>query len=208
MFTKEIVLTLPLMIVLYEFCFFGLETNTCRKNIKNINWKHLAPFLIMLLIIPLTMAGARSINLGEIGRLAEETQTISRGHYLLTQFRVLTTYLRLLFVPLNQNLDYDYPISLTLFHIPTLLSFLLLLLILTAGVVLFRRYRLVSFCIFFFFLTLSVESSIIPIRDVIFEHRLYLPMAGYTLFLERFNQCSFVNDRPSAGVNKVSGGFH
>src|SRR3989304_5408453 len=34
------------------------------------------------------------------------------------------------------------------------------------------------FGIFWFFITLSVESSIIPIRDVIFEHRLYLPLAG------------------------------
>lgn len=30
----------------------------------------------------------------------------------------------------------------------------------------------------FFFVTLSIESSIIPIRDVIFEHRMYLPFAG------------------------------
>lgn len=33
------------------------------------------------------------------------------------------------------------------------------------------------------FLTLFPESSIIPIRDVIFEHRLYLPMVGYSFFL-------------------------
>jgi tetratricopeptide (TPR) repeat protein len=34
---------------------------------------------------------------------------------------------------------------------------------------------LTAFGIFWFFIALSVESSIIPIRDVIFEHRLYLP---------------------------------
>lgn len=39
--------------------------------------------------------------------------------------------------------------------------------------------RLAAFGIFWFFITLSVESSIIPIRDVIVEHRLYLPSIGF-----------------------------
>jgi len=39
-------------------------------------------------------------------------------------------------------------------------------------------FRLSSFGILWFFLTLSVESSLIPIRDVIVEHRLYLPSFG------------------------------
>lgn len=38
--------------------------------------------------------------------------------------------------------------------------------------------RLISYGIFWFFLTLAVESSLIPIRDVIVEHRLYLPSFG------------------------------
>jgi tetratricopeptide (TPR) repeat protein len=38
--------------------------------------------------------------------------------------------------------------------------------------------RLIAFGIFWFFITLTVESSIIPIADVIFEHRVYLPSVG------------------------------
>ncbi|MBI4689826.1 MAG: tetratricopeptide repeat protein, partial [Nitrospirae bacterium] len=37
----------------------------------------------------------------------------------------------------------------------------------------------IAFGILWFFITLSVESSIIPIKDVIFEHRLYLPSIGF-----------------------------
>ena len=45
---------------------------------------------------------------------------------------------------------------------------------------LFKKYRLISFGIFWFFITLSVESSIIPIsQNVIFEHRTYLPSFGF-----------------------------
>jgi tetratricopeptide (TPR) repeat protein len=43
--------------------------------------------------------------------------------------------------------------------------------------------RLAAFGILWFFITLSVESSIIPIIDVIFEHRLYLPSIGFFIAL-------------------------
>ena len=41
--------------------------------------------------------------------------------------------------------------------------------------------RTAGFGIFLFFVALSVESSIIPIVDVMFEHRVYLPSAGAAL---------------------------
>lgn len=195
MFTKELFITLPLMILLYEFCFLldtpapvlrprrgGLRRRICRVR-KKMEWKYIIPFLVMLLIIPLTMIVSKSPYLGMMRKVAEGYGEISRGHYFLTQFRVMVTYLRLLFVPLNQNLDYDYHISNALWEMPTLASGSFLLLILTSGILLFRRYRLISFSIFWFFLTLSVESSVIPLLNVIFEHRLYLPMVGYSIFL-------------------------
>jgi tetratricopeptide (TPR) repeat protein len=113
---------------------------------------------------------------------------VSRWEYLLTQFRVIVTYLRLLALPVGQNLDYDYPVERTFFHLPVMLSFLLLAGIAVLGWYLIRRssrgergLRLAGFGILWFFLTLSVESSIVPIADVIFEHRVYLPSAGMFL---------------------------
>jgi tetratricopeptide (TPR) repeat protein len=40
-----------------------------------------------------------------------------------------------------------------------------------------RRWRLVSFCILWFFLHLVLESSVLGL-EIIYEHRLYLPMFG------------------------------
>jgi tetratricopeptide (TPR) repeat protein len=87
----------------------------------------------------------------------------------------------------NQNLDYDYPIYRSFSDPNVFLSFLLLFSIFCAAVYLLFKSRqgatpysrLVAFGIFWFFITLSVESSVIPIADVIFEHRLYLPSAGF-----------------------------
>lgn len=175
MFTKELVVTLPLMILLYEFCFLRVK--------KNVDWKYIVPFLAMLLIIPVTLISSKSPNSVMMIKLVEGYGEVSRGHYILTQFRVMLTYLRLLFIPLNQNLDYDYPIFKTLWEIPTLGSLCVLLLILSAGGLLFPRHRLISFSIFWFFLGVSVEATVVPSDDVIFEHRLYLPMVGYSIFL-------------------------
>jgi tetratricopeptide (TPR) repeat protein len=44
-------------------------------------------------------------------------------------------------------------------------------------------YRIIAFGIFWFFITLSVESSFIPILDVIYEHRVYLPSTGFFIAL-------------------------
>ncbi|MGD1075202.1 MAG: tetratricopeptide repeat protein [Thermodesulfovibrionales bacterium] len=182
--TKEISFTLPFTITLYEFLFF-----TGRK-IKRL--LHLIPILLTLLIIPLTFMGA-SQSLGDaIGAVSEVTRVMtpmSRWDYLFTQFRVIVMYIRLLFLPINQTLDYDYPLYHSLFEPEVFLSFLFLMALCFIGFYLFYRAKskdrksdqpleLIAFGVLWFFLTLSVESSIIPIVDLTFEHRLYLPSVG------------------------------
>lgn len=174
-FTKEIFITIPLAILLYEVCFF--EKGALLKKIKFI-----FPYLLVILLIPLIMSTSEVYNLGEAREITRLSEKIPRKDYLLTEFNVIPTYIRLLVFPINQNLDYDYPIYHSL-NLPTILSLLFLLSILGFGIYLFKRKPLLSFGIFFFFLTLSVESSIFPIPDVIFEHRLYLPCFGFCIFL-------------------------
>ncbi len=134
-------------------------------------------------------------------------QGISPRDYLFTQLNVLVYYISLLFVPVNQNLDYDYPLAKSLFRapearkgavlnipvLPPVVSLAILLLILAAGAYLFIRSKsagesgkradgmAVSFFIFWFFLILAPTSSFIPIVDVIFEHRLYLSTLGFSV---------------------------
>jgi tetratricopeptide (TPR) repeat protein len=178
--TKEMAFTLPLVIVLYEVMFLK---GSLRKRAS-----YLVPILLTMLIIPMSLLGA-DVLLGDvIGEFREATRLVTempRSDYLFTQFRVISTYMRLLFLPINQNLDYDYPAFHSFFDLPVLFSFLLLASIFSIGIILMHRsktaepaMRLVSFGILWFFITISVESSIIPIADVIFEHRAYLPNAG------------------------------
>ena len=109
--------------------------------------------------------------------------TVTPANYLITQFRVIVTYLRLLLIPTGQNVDHDFSPSTHFFEPATLSGFLFLTALLISAFILYNKQRLISFGIFWFFMTLAVESSIVPIADLIFEHRTYLPSLGFFLVL-------------------------
>lgn len=188
MFCKENVVTLPLAIVMIDLIFFAQKGG---KGKALLCW---VPFFAVTLAAFYFSGAALGIfhlfDLKKEGVAVKgilpvdlDKDVLSRGKYLLTQFNVLCTYLRLLIFPVNQNLDYDYPIAKTLFEVKTMTSLLFLTGLLGAAILWIKKNRLLSFGVFWFFLTLSVESSLIPIKDVIVEHRMYLPMAGCSLFL-------------------------
>jgi hypothetical protein len=112
-----------------------------------------------------------------------ETELVSRWSYLCTQFNVLVIYIRLLFLPIGQNLDYLYPFKSGFFDGYTPLAFMFLAGLAALGIWNRKKWPIITFGIFWFFITLSVESGIIPIRDAVFEHRLYLPMFGFALIV-------------------------
>ncbi|MBF0343505.1 MAG: tetratricopeptide repeat protein [Nitrospirae bacterium] len=186
--TKEISFTIPLTIAIYELMF--LEGSPKKRVLS------LAPLFMTMLVIPLTLIGSKGSlsDVEGIGRSIgiASSQSIDRGDYLITQFRVIVTYIRLLFLPAAQNLDYDYPVYRTLFSVEIIFSMLFLFSIIGLAIYLYvlsgrigerRFFRLTSFGILWFFVSLLVESSIIPIADVIFEHRLYLPSVGFCFVL-------------------------
>jgi tetratricopeptide (TPR) repeat protein len=154
---------------------------------------YITPLLLTMLIIPISLLETEKLKgdlMGNIGEVTRVDTNISRMDYLLTQFTVVATYIRLIFFPINQNLDYEFPIYNTFLTLEVFLSFLLLFFIFGLGIYMFLHsrtrdstYRIIAFGIFWLFITLSVESSFIPIVDVIFEHRVYLPSTGFFIAL-------------------------
>ncbi len=184
MFSKQITITIPLAIAMIEWIFLQPDVrlrDLCRK----IKWRYVLPVLGFLLIVPALYAfdirGILSIYHASSGSYRGEP--VDSYHYFLTQSRVILTYLRLLFVPIGQNLLYDFQMSKSWFEPRTLGAFLLLGCMLVSALRIRVRHRVMTFGILWFFLTLLVESSIIPIRHVIFEHRVYLPSVGFSFFI-------------------------
>jgi Flp pilus assembly protein TadD len=179
-FCKPIIATLPLVLLLYEACFLSPRA----KWNSDVVWS-VAPFFLIVLLLPLLLVldQDQTPDLGKYLAATCETGTIGRKTYFLTQLCVLTTYLRLLVLPFHLNLDYDYPLSTSFFQFPTWLCGGMLLVLIIFAVRIIRKHRLIGFAIFWYFITLSLESSIFPIADVIFEHRLYLAVLGFALLV-------------------------
>jgi tetratricopeptide (TPR) repeat protein len=186
--TKEIAFTLPVALLLLEAV---LLDGPWRRRLLG-----LAPFAATMVLIPATLllaaapSGAPQVNLIEPMRV----QTgMARLDYLLTQSTVVVRYLGLLVLPVGQTIDHDVTLRTSLSD-PAVLAATAVLLALAgaAGGMLLaassRRarpadpaLRLAALGIGWFFLALSVESSIIPIVDLMVEHRVYLPFAGLSL---------------------------
>ena len=96
--------------------------------------------------------------------------------YLLSQSGVIVHYLRLSFWPQGQCFFGNWPIAQTIFDV---LPHALCILSLLIGALwsLFQR-PMLGFLGGWFFLILAPTSSIVPIRDFVFEHRMYLPLAA------------------------------
>lgn len=172
MFTKENIATLPLMILLYDLCFL--------QQGKGFKWRFVLPFLLLLPVVPISVAVARPVIFTDVIKLLNNPLESSFG-YLCTQLNVLVTYLRLFLFPAGLNVDYEYPAAQVFWGMPTLASFSILTFFFIMGIAAFSRHRLAAFGIFWFFLALLPESSIIPITDPIYEHRLYLPLVGCSI---------------------------
>jgi tetratricopeptide (TPR) repeat protein len=108
---------------------------------------------------------------------------MTSGERLLTELRVLIFYLSLMVFPYpgRLSLEHTFTISHSLTDpITTLMAAAMLIALLIAALRLARRHPMLSFCILWFPVTQSIESSFIGL-ELAFEHRLYLPMLGFSL---------------------------
>jgi len=185
MLTKQNAFTFPLLIALYEILF--LSGPLRRRLIR------LIPHLMTLSIVPGLLAVAAAGGTGGLSSVvasARAGSALSRLEYLWNQFPVVIAYLRLIAWPAGQNVDWDPPVYSSPLEPPVLLSVLGLTLL--AGCALWSlmhsrksdpAWRLVGYGILWFLVALAVESSLIPIEDLLVEHRVYLPSAGIFMAL-------------------------
>ncbi|MEP7197127.1 MAG: tetratricopeptide repeat protein [Saprospiraceae bacterium] len=179
-FTKENSYTLPFALILVEVlfirkCLIPTELKSKRKMIILFA----IGFLFLILILQFGTGIFKTLPPDS----HNDFRAISAMNYLSTQFSVLIKYIQLLILPINLNLDYDYKLASGFFEWRTIASFILLSAILVIAMTLYKNYRIISFGILWFFLSISIESSFKPISDLIFEHRTYLPSVGYFLVL-------------------------
>ncbi len=189
MFTKEIAIVLPVVVVLYEYFFLREAEPSNRRDKKEVIKTNMirAGSLLIILLFTYILPAFHQFNF--IDRFmhyrfiseSHDYEKITFGQYFLTQMRMIVFSLRLLFIPLGQNIDHDIVLSKSIIEPGTLFSLAAVLSIIVSAVRLRPKYLLLKFGIFWFLVTYSI--NFIPKANIFFEHYLYWPSIGFCIFL-------------------------
>ncbi|BDU51132.1 glycosyltransferase family 39 protein [Haliovirga abyssi] len=170
---KEIVITLPLVLTFIDY-----------KNIKKIIPFYFIAFLPILFKIMVALNGNNQI--GKVFNMKQANADLTRGKYFISEFKVIVYYIALILLPLKLRIDYDFKVDNSFFNIDVLFPFFILLVLIFLIIYLYKKKFLYSFSIFLFFMGIFVTSTIIPIEDLSFEHRVYISSVGVILFITLF----------------------
>jgi len=167
--TKEVMVTAPLVVLLYDRTFLAGSFAAALRSRGALYAGLAATWLLLLHFDSSALSGGKAwagFGLHELG-VAE---------YARSQPGVILHYLQLCFWPHPLVLDYEWPVAHELGAIlwPTAMLAALGLAALWA----LWRVPPLGFLGACFFLVLAPTSSVMPIIDLAFEHRMYLPLAA------------------------------
>jgi len=168
--SKQNTATLPIFILLYEWIFF--------QNFKPVQLKHIKRIGLLAIIVFLA-AGLYYLGGDPLERLFNgyAHRNFSLGQRVLTELRVIVYYISLCVFPGSKRLvlDHDYPLSQSLISpVSTIFSLTAIVMLIAVALYHPKNRTMLFFATFWFFGTLMIESSIVPI-EIIYEHRNYLP---------------------------------
>jgi protein O-mannosyl-transferase len=169
--TKEVMVSAPIAVALYDWVFLSGEAGSAAALWRR-RWPLYAGLAATWVLLAIFMATAtRSASVGFY--LKGWTPWL----YLQTQAGVIVYYLRLVFVPWPLALDYEWPAAKSFMEIAPQAGLLAALFALTVwGLV---RRRPAAFAGACFFLILAPSSSVLPIvTEIAAEHRMYLSLAA------------------------------
>ena len=168
--SKEIAVTLPFFILLYEWMFFqDMDFPWLRRNIIV-----LAAAGFFLAVMFFVYVGRNPWQIIAVGYSSKDFTMWER---LMTESRVVLHYIELFVFPLPTRLTLlpEFSVSTSLIEPATTLPAIIgVMFIVSTAMVLAKEMRLISFCILWFMGNLVIESSFVPL-EIIFLHRTYLP---------------------------------
>lgn len=170
--TKEVMIAAPLLVVWYDRVFLS---DSCRSLARRHGAYYLALYGILAALASFVL-----VNRGGYAKAGVLVfEDITPWHYALSQSEVVLHYLRLSFWPSGQRIDYAWPVAQSPIDVLPQLTVMLLLLAGTAWLIVRRPAW--GFLAASFFLILAPTSSFLPIRDLAYEHRMYLPLASVSI---------------------------
>jgi tetratricopeptide (TPR) repeat protein len=199
MASKAVMVTVPLAAMLFDRVFLA----TSWREVLRSRWMLHAGLMATWLVL-----GAFGVVSGLFATRQDDPITVGFGiteitpwEYLRTQPEVILHYIRLAFVPVGQCVDYGWPVARDAGRVAAAGGAVLALL--AASLWALRRRPWIGFLGVCFFLILSPTSSFVPIRDIAFEHRMYLSLACLVALVVFTARAGLVQLTGSAGAGRA-----
>ena len=173
LFSKEMAITLPFIILLFDWVF------NCSATIK----KNAIKYYLGFILVSIFYLSIRFIWLYN----PVEKQIVHPDNSFLTSIftmpKIFCAYIKLLFFPISLNADY----IITHTKNPMAVTFIVSIAFLSViGIITYRFYyysKSLFFLSLWFYITLLPTTNIVPIANIMAERYLYLPSIGFFAIL-------------------------
>lgn len=174
--SKGVMVTAPAMVLLYDRVFIsGSWSDTLRRR-----WALYVGLAATWSVLWACGVAHGVLNPATKGAHVGFAYTdVAPLNYALTQFGALLQYLKLSVWPHPLCLDYTWPVAQSPGRI--IPQAIVIVLLLVSAVWAFFRAPRLGFLAAWFFVILAPTSSFIPIKDTLFEHRVYLSLAAVVI---------------------------
>ena len=182
MLSKEIAVTLPVMIVLYDLTFRGEDGQTlsARRILKTVERKW--PLYVGYALIGLLYLVLRFVIFVKPGD-GLKPHYGSLFERLLYLPNHIFNFIKLAFAPYDLNVDYVFSYPQRFFDVSHLGGFVIVVGLVIFSFFLFKNYKEIFFGFWWFLITLFPVFNIIEIFNPFAERYLYIPIIGFCLVL-------------------------
>lgn len=179
MLSKEVVITLPIVLWLYDFYFKDIP-DSARRTQHFLKWRNYLVYLpfVLIVIIPYFI-----IRLFLVGKALDKFQR-DFWTQMFTELPVLVKHWYMFFVPTQLTPHHYVEIFRNFFTYEVISSALIMICYLSVAVFLFLRSslscRIISFFMFFFLMVL-LPTTLIPLNTIFQENRGYLAIVSFVV---------------------------
>ena len=185
--SKEIGITLPLLLFVYELSFKQQQDKHSHPPLTKGEWGDFRDNRIrilqiagMYLVISVAYLYIRALVLGEAIGQSSSSPPIDKRIY--TSFGIILDYIWIMILPVNLKVLYDTPLKESFFDWKVIFSLFLLAAVFISTLLSYRKDKTVFFIAVWFFITILPVSNIVPLKPTMMAERLvYIPSIGICL---------------------------
>ncbi len=176
LFSKESAVIFPIIIFVYAW-FFKTKDEISRSE-KMVGFKFVYPFLVISAVYLILRTSALNFRKEEF---------IGHGYNfylgLLTGLKAITGYIDLFFFPIKLFMERSIPFATTFFETGIIFSFLVVLFLIFLIFRLFNHFKVISFGLLWFLVSLIPVSGVLPLKANMSEHWMYIAIMGFLIAL-------------------------